>query len=72
MEVKQIYEILNETTKEVLGQEGLVTEDLSNVVSLGTEIFNANAVENYVKTLVDISVKLSLSIEFTMVVSLVS
>lgn len=53
MEVKQIYEILNETTKEVLGQEGLVTEDLSNVVSLGTEIFNANAVENYVKTLVD-------------------
>lgn len=53
MEVKQIYEILNETTKEVLGQEGLVTEDLSNIVSLGTEIFNANAVENYVKTLVD-------------------
>ncbi len=53
MEVKQIYEILNETTKEVLGQEGLVTEDLSNIVSLGTEIFNANAVENYVKSLVD-------------------
>lgn len=53
MEVKQIYELLNETTKEVLGKEGLVTEDLSNVVSLGTEIFNANAVENYVKALVD-------------------
>lgn len=53
MEVKQIYELLNGVTKEVLGKEALVTEDLSNVVDLGTELFNANAVDKYVKTLVN-------------------
>lgn len=53
MEVKQIYELLNGVTKEVLGKEALVTEDLSNVVDLGTELFNANAVDKYVKSLVN-------------------
>lgn len=53
MEVKQIYELVNGVTKEVLGKEALVTEDLSNVVDLGTELFNANAVDKYVKTLVN-------------------
>jgi len=37
----------------VLGKTGLVNEDLSNVVSLGEQIFNANAVDKYVKTLVN-------------------
>ena len=53
MEVKQIYELMNTVTNEVLGKEDLVTEDLSNVVDIGTEIFNANAVDNYVRSLVD-------------------
>ena len=53
MEVKQIYELMNTVTNEVLGKENLVTEDLSNVVDIGTEIFNANAVDNYVRSLVD-------------------
>lgn len=53
MEVKQIYELMNTVTKEVLGKENLVQEDLSNVVDVGTEIFNANSVDNYVRTLVD-------------------
>ena len=53
MEVKQIYELMNSVTNEVLGKENLVTEDLSNVVDIGTEIINANAVDNYVRSLVD-------------------
>lgn len=53
MEVKQIYGLMNEVTKEVLGQEALVQEDLGNIVSLGTEIFNANAMDKYVKSLVN-------------------
>lgn len=53
MEVKQIYELVNSTTSEILGKTDLVAEDLSNVVDIGTEIFNANAVDRYVGTLVD-------------------
>ena len=53
MEVKQIYEIMNAVTSEVLGTETVVNEDLSNIVDIGTEIFNASAVDNYVKSLVN-------------------
>ena len=53
MTIKQIYELVNASTKQVLGETAILTEDLSNVVDIGTEIFNANAVDNYVKTLVD-------------------
>lgn len=53
MEVKQIYNLMNTVTNEVLGKADLVTEDLSNVIDIGTEIFNANAVDNYVRSLVD-------------------
>ena len=53
MEVKQIYALMNTVTNEVLGKSDLVLEDLSNVVDVGTEIFNANAVDNYVRSLVD-------------------
>jgi hypothetical protein len=53
MEVKQIYELMNTVTNEVLGKENIVAEDLSNVVDIGTEIINATAVDNYVRSLVD-------------------
>lgn len=53
MEVKQIYTLLNDVTGEVLGKSGIVSEDLTGIVDLGTEIFNANAVDNYVKSLVN-------------------
>ena len=53
MEVKQIYQIVNTITGEVLGKTGLVAEDLSNVVDVGTEVFNANAVDAYVRSLVN-------------------
>lgn len=53
MEVKQIYQIVNTITGEVLGKTGIVAEDLSNVVDVGTEVFNANAVDAYVRSLVN-------------------
>lgn len=53
MEVKQIYDIMNTVTTEVLGTSAVVNEDLSNIVDIGTEVFNANAIDNYVKSLVN-------------------
>lgn len=53
MEVKQVYQFVNDATSEALGSEGLLTEDLSNVVDVGTAIFNAGAFDRYVKSLVN-------------------
>lgn len=53
MEVKQIYELINSVTSEDLGLSAILKEDLSNVVDIGTEIFSATDVDNYVKSLVN-------------------
>ena len=53
MEVKQVYTLMNTVTQEVLGESAIVNEDLSNVVDIGTQIFNAEAVDKYVRTLVN-------------------
>ena len=53
MKVEQIQTLINDVTKEVIGKTDLVNEDLSNVVDVGTEIFNAVSVDNYVKALVN-------------------
>ena len=53
MEVKQIYTLMNSVTSEILGKTDLLQEDLENVVDVGTEILNATAFDNYVKTLVN-------------------
>lgn len=53
MEVKQIATMLNEITNEILGKENLVAEDLSNITDVGTEIFNAQAIDAYVKSLIN-------------------
>lgn len=52
MEVKQIYTLVNEITNELLGS-AIVKEDLSNVVDVGNAVFNANRVDNYVRSLVN-------------------
>lgn len=52
MQVTQIHSLLNNVTKEVLGQEELVKEDLSNLVDVGTEIVNADKIDNFVNKLV--------------------
>ena len=53
MTVAQIYELMNGVTSEILGESAIVEEDLSNIVDIGTEIFNASAVDNYVRSLVN-------------------
>ena len=53
MEIKQIYPLVNEATNEALGVEALVLEDLSNIVEVGNAVFNANAMDKYVKALVN-------------------
>ena len=53
MTVKQIYELMNNVTGEVLGKTALVAEDLSNVVDVGKEVFSNTDVDNYVKSLVN-------------------
>ena len=54
MKVNQIYEIINDVTKEVLGEKSItVAEDLSNIVDVGKEILNGTDIDNYVKSLVD-------------------
>ena len=53
MNVKQIYSLMNDVTSEILGETGLVQEDLQNVTDIGTKIMNATAFDNYVRTLVN-------------------
>lgn len=53
MTVQQIYELMNSVTSEILGDSVVVNEDLSNIVDIGTEIFNASAMDNYVRSLVN-------------------
>jgi len=53
MQVKQIYAIMNDVTKEILGKTGLVTEDLTNIVDVGKELLDNTSVDNYVKSLVN-------------------
>lgn len=53
MKVKQIYTLINSVSGEVLGRTDIVAEDLTGIVDLGTEVFNQNAVDNYVKSLVN-------------------
>ena len=53
MKIKQVYEIVNDATKQVLGETAVVQEDLSDVVSIGEQIANANLYDKYVGALVN-------------------
>lgn len=53
MTVDQIYTILNTINGEVAQGAALVNEDLSNVVDVGTTVFNSSWKDNYVKSLID-------------------
>lgn len=53
MEVTKIVTLLNNVSGEVLGRNDIVTEDLAGLVDLGTEVFNQNALDKYVKSLVN-------------------
>lgn len=53
MEVKQIYEIVNSSLIETLGKDNLIQEDLTGIVDAGNEIFNANAFDRFVRSLIN-------------------
>ena len=53
MQVTQLYTLINNVTKEILGETAVVNEDLSNVVDIGKSIFDQTSVDNYVKKLVN-------------------
>ena len=53
MKVTQVYEITNTIVSQELGLETVVAEDLSNVVEVGAAIQNANALDNFVRSLFD-------------------
>ena len=53
MEVSQVYQFVNAATSEAIGDTAVLTEDLSNVVDVGVAVFNANAFDKYVKSLVN-------------------
>ena len=53
MQVTQLYTLIKNVTKEILGETAVVNEDLSNVVDIGKSIFDQTSVDNYVKKLVN-------------------
>lgn len=53
MNINQVYEFVNGATQEAIGDSVIVNENLSNIVAVGDAIFNANAMDKYVKALVN-------------------
>ena len=53
MDIKQVFQVVNNATAQALGKEGILEEDLSNVVDVGNEVIDARAVDNYVESLVN-------------------
>lgn len=53
MEVTQICTLMKSVSNEVLGTTAIVKDDLSGIVDMGTAVFNQNAIDNYVKSLVN-------------------
>ena len=45
MDIKQVYELVNQTSEEVLGRSDILKDDLTGVVQLGDEVFNQGAVD---------------------------
>lgn len=53
MEVTQVHTLVNAATQEAIGETAVLMEDLSNTVDVGEAIFNAEAVDRYVRALVN-------------------
>ena len=53
MEVVQLYQFVNTATAEALGESVVVSEDLGNLVDVGTAVFSNSAMDKYVKSLVN-------------------
>jgi hypothetical protein len=53
MKVTQIYSLVNSATSQILGENTVLNEDLSNIVDVGKEVIDNDNVDNYVKKLVN-------------------
>lgn len=53
MKITQVYALVNDATKEVLGEQALIKEDLSDVVSIGEQIANMNLYDKFVGALLN-------------------
>ena len=53
MKVTQLHTLINAVTQEILGETGVISEDLTNVVDVGKQIIDSDNVDNYVKKLVN-------------------
>ena len=54
MEVSQVYQFVNDAAKESIGESAVLAEDLSNVVDMGVAIFNGEAFDKFVRSLVNL------------------
>lgn len=53
MEVSQVYQFVNSAALESIGESAVLAEDLSNVVDMGNAIFNREAFDRFVRSLVN-------------------
>ena len=53
MEIKQVYDIMNNVTREIIGDSVVLQEDLSNIVDVGGAIQDVAGLDKYVRTLND-------------------
>jgi hypothetical protein len=53
MQITQIATLMNSVTSEILGTTDVVKEDLSNIVEVGKQIFDATSTDHYVKSLLN-------------------
>lgn len=53
MEVSQVYQFVNNAAQESIGEAVVLAEDLSNVVDMGIAIFNGEAFDKFVRSLVN-------------------
>lgn len=53
MQVDQIYSLVNDALSQTIGEKNVLKEDLSNLVDMGTAVFDTDNVDNYVKELMN-------------------
>ena len=53
MKVEQIYSLANSALAEAIGESAVLNEDLTNVVDMGKAVFDNEAVDKYVKSLIN-------------------
>ena len=52
--VSQIYDLVNQTAKESMGEQAITVKDVSSLIALGDSVLASNTdTENFLNTLVD-------------------